>query len=57
MGACLVAATVGADYRVEQSASYVASWLRALKDDKSLVIKAAQQAQRAVDRILGTAVA
>ena len=56
MGACLVAATTGTEYRVDQSASYVASWLRALKDDKSLVIKAAQQAQRAVDRILGTVV-
>lgn len=56
MGACLVAGTTGTDYRVDQSAAYVASWLRALKDDKSLVIKAAQQAQRAVDRILGTVV-
>ena len=28
----------------------VHSWLKALRDDKSLVIKAAQQAQKAVDR-------
>jgi len=56
MGAAMVAAVSGTEHRVEQSASYVASWLRALKDDKSLVIKAAQQAQKAVDQILGTVV-
>jgi antirestriction protein ArdC len=54
MGAAMVAALAGTDHRIEQSAAYVENWLGALKDDKSLVITAAQQAQRAVDRILGT---
>jgi antirestriction protein ArdC len=35
--------------RLEQSAAYIASWLRALSDDKRIVVSASQQAQRAVD--------
>jgi antirestriction protein ArdC len=54
MGAAILAATRGIACDFEQSAAYVASWLRALNDDPSLVITAAQQAQRATDRILGT---
>ena len=38
---------------VEQSASYVASWLRALRNDRKLVVTAAAQAQKAADFILG----
>ena len=52
IGAAMLAAVVGVDVQVEQSAAYVASWLRALKDDRSLLISAAQQAQKAVDRIV-----
>lgn len=37
------------------SAAYVQSWLKALKDDKSLVIRAASQAQKAAEHILGIA--
>lgn len=40
--------------QVGQSAAYIASWLKALKNDKSLVVQAAAKAQRAVDFILGT---
>jgi len=55
MGAAILAASTGIETGgIEQSAAYVASWLRALNEDRSLVIKAAQQAQKAVDRILGT---
>ena len=39
--------------RLDQSAAYIASWLRALKDDRRLAVAAAGQAQRAVDHILG----
>jgi len=39
--------------RLDQSAAYIASWLRALQDDRRLVVAAAGQAQRAVDHILG----
>ena len=36
----------------QESASYIASWLRVLHDDKTMVIKAAAAAQRASDYIL-----
>jgi antirestriction protein ArdC len=54
MGAAMLAAVHGIETSFENSAAYVASWLRALKDDASLVIRASQQAQRAADRIDGT---
>ncbi len=39
--------------RVEQSASYIASWLKTLEDDRRLAVVAAAQAQRAADHVLG----
>jgi len=39
--------------RVEQSAAYIASWLRALRDDQRLAVIAAGQGQRAADHVLG----
>ena len=39
--------------RVEQSASYINSWLQALEDDRRLAVVAAGQAQRAADHVLG----
>ena len=39
--------------RVEQSAAYIASWLKVLEDDHRLVVIAAGQGQRAADHILG----
>ncbi len=41
--------------KVDQSAAYIKSWLKVLKDDKALIWKAAAQAQKAVDFILETA--
>ena len=38
---------------IDNSAAYIKSWLRKLKDDKKMVIMAAAQAQKAVDFILG----
>lgn len=38
---------------IENSAAYIASWLRALKDDRRLFVYAAGQAQKAADHILG----
>ena len=37
---------------IDNSASYIESWLAALKGDKSLIISASSQAQKAVDLIL-----
>jgi antirestriction protein ArdC len=38
---------------LDNEAAYIASWLRALKNDNKLVITAASQAQKAADWILG----
>ena len=38
---------------IERSAAYIASWLKALKNDPKLVVVAAAQAQKAADYILG----
>ena len=37
---------------LNNSAAYIQGWLKALKDDKKLVIMAAAQAQKAADYIL-----
>jgi antirestriction protein ArdC len=37
---------------IENSASYIASWLKALKDDKKMLVMAAAQGQKAADYIL-----
>ena len=39
----------------KQSAAYIKGWLKPLKDDKMMLYKAATQAQKAVDYIMGTA--
>jgi antirestriction protein ArdC len=36
----------------DNSAAYIAGWLRKLRDDRKLIIHAAVQAQRACDYIL-----
>lgn len=43
----------GIPVNVEQSASYIASWLKVLKDDRKLIVHAAAQAQKAADLVLG----
>ena len=54
IGASLLTGLVGfMDVTFDNSASYIQSWLRKLKDDKTLIVKAASQAQKAVDYILG----
>lgn len=55
MGAAFLLAEAGIDAQglMDNSAAYVASWLKALRNDKKLVVFAGAQAQRAVDHILG----
>lgn len=57
LGATFLTSSLGIASEVEQSASYVAGWLKALRNDKSLIIKAASSAQAAVDFILAPTVA
>ena len=55
MGAAMLCSEAGIIERstVENSASYIASWLQALRNDNKLVLVAAGKAQKAVDFILG----
>jgi antirestriction protein ArdC len=58
IGAAYLCAHVGiAGRTLENSAAYVASWLRVLRDDRRLLLRAAQHAQRAVDHVLGSVAA
>jgi antirestriction protein ArdC len=54
MGAGFLCATCNIENEtVENSAAYIAEWLKVLRDDKRAVIVAAGQAQKAADFILG----
>lgn len=54
IGAAMLCGVAGIDNStLENSAAYVASWLRKLKDDKKLIVQAAGKAQKAADYILG----
>jgi antirestriction protein ArdC len=53
MGAAFLLAEAGIEATLENSASYIASWLRALENDRRMVVLAAASAQRAADYVLG----
>ncbi|MDR4950521.1 zincin-like metallopeptidase domain-containing protein [Neobacillus cucumis] len=54
MSAAMLCGVAGIDNStIENSASYIISWLRALKKDSRLILQAAAQAQKAADYILG----
>lgn len=55
MGASFLSAHVGINLQelTENSAAYLQGWLSVLKADKKLIFKAASEAQKAVDYILG----
>jgi len=53
MTAAFLCAMVGIEYTMEQSASYIASWLKALNNDSRMLVFAASQAQKAADYIIG----
>ena len=55
MGAAFLLAEAGIDAAglTDNSAAYIANWLKALRNDKKLVVFAGAQAQKAVDHILG----
>jgi len=52
IGAAMLATALGISVEWDQHAAYLASWLKALKDDRGLLITAAQKAQKAVDIVL-----
>lgn len=54
MGAAMLCGVAGIDNStIDNSASYINSWLQKLKEDQRLIVQAAAQAQKAVDYILG----
>lgn len=54
MGAAFLCGEIGIVERtIDNSAAYVAAWLKRLQDDAKLVVQAAAQAQKAADFILG----
>lgn len=52
MGSAFLCAEAGINSTLENSASYLKSWLKVLKGDSHLIVSAASAAQRAVDFIL-----
>jgi antirestriction protein ArdC len=53
IGAQILLSENGIQYDMENSASYIAGWLKALKNDPSLIMSAAGKAQTAADRVQG----
>lgn len=55
MGSAMLCGVAGiAPATLDNSAAYIASWLKALRDDRKLVVVAAGKAHAAADYILGT---
>ena len=53
LGACFLCAETGiSNVTIDNSASYVGGWLKALKNDKRMIVQAAAQAEKACDFIL-----
>lgn len=54
VGASMLCGVAGIENStIDNSASYIQSWINVLKGDSRLIVSASQQAQRAVDHILG----
>lgn len=53
LGAAMMLGASNTESQFQQSAAYIKNWLKVLKDDRNMIIKAAQKAQKAVDLIRG----
>jgi antirestriction protein ArdC len=53
MTAAMLMATCGIESTFDNSTAYLASWIKTIRGDNSLVVQAGAQAQRAMDNILG----
>lgn len=51
--ACFLAGEVGIERTFDNSASYLRHWASKIQDDKTLIVRVTQQAQKAADLILG----
>lgn len=52
IGAAMLATALNLEVQYDQHAAYLANWLQVLKDDRKMLVQAAQQAQKAVDHVL-----
>ncbi len=52
IGAAMLATHLGIEVQWEQHAAYLTSWLKVLKEDRKMIVQAAQKAQKAVDHVL-----
>jgi antirestriction protein ArdC len=53
LASCFMAAEKGIPFDPAQTAAYVGSWIKALKDDKNEIFRAASAASKAADYVLG----
>ncbi|RQW17911.1 hypothetical protein EH196_20230 [Bacillus sp. C1-1] len=54
IGASMLCGVSGiSNMTIDNNAAYIKSWLDRLKGDKTLILKASQQAQKACDHIMG----
>ena len=53
IGNCLICATLGLTPDFEQSAAYIESWMKAMKEDNRAIFRAATEAQKALDFVQG----
>ena len=53
MGSAFMCAHYGIENRIEQSASYMQSWARKLKDNRRMIITASSHAQKIMDYMIG----
>jgi antirestriction protein ArdC len=51
--AAFLTGEAGIEVPVTRSASYLANWLKVLKNDRKMLVSAAAQAQKAADLVLG----
>jgi antirestriction protein ArdC len=52
LGACMILSAAGLSVDIPNSGAYIKNWLKALKDDKSLIFKASAKASKAMQHIM-----
>lgn len=52
IGSCFIGARIDLEPTTDESAAYIEHWLKALRDDKRWIFKAASAAQKAADYVL-----
>ena len=52
LGSVFLCESLGIEYKIEHHASYLKSWLKALKDDPKYIVKAARLAEKASEYLL-----